>query len=213
MRYLSPQDVTMRLSNTLVVYKGEPVFVVVCDNMRVVCKNLRTGEDSVIDANDEDLDVTSIPLGYINVMSSQGNRFNPRYLMRAPVRSQRQGINAGALMLFVLPAGETRRGMPNDKQHHMAFNEMFYNSYPTIDTCLQQHAGAFDRHWAVAKVAKRTWVLYYRTTAVGSININNQGRKNIIIPQGFLTKTRRMGLETCILNSGGPNAYDIIEAR
>jgi hypothetical protein len=84
-RYEHPDDVSMRLQKTFVRYHGRPVMVHHISGFMLEAIDAIDDTRTEVDANDEELDISSPPIGYVNT----GKLL---YLSRAPYRRQRQGL-------------------------------------------------------------------------------------------------------------------------
>ena len=98
LRYDTHHDAAMRLAGTIVRYEGTPVYVSDFDGStaflgRPMEPDKYNYEFWMIDANDRNLDISSIPLGYININ-------DPVFALRGAHRSQRQGVDVSRLHYY-----------------------------------------------------------------------------------------------------------------
>ena len=99
MRYPNSHDAGMRLNNSIVMFKDIPVFVrqegeSIKFHLQPLDGVSRVPE--LVSANDEDLNIESVPLGYVNLTSPQ----DVVYVSRLPARKQKQGLDIGNINYF-----------------------------------------------------------------------------------------------------------------
>jgi len=94
--YLSLHDAKMRLDDTLIRYKGEPIYVITVDQPRVnyilTVSYLRTLIEAKVSLKDKDIDLSPVPLGNMN---HEGNVY---FTSRAPHRVWKQGLSRDTFM-------------------------------------------------------------------------------------------------------------------
>ncbi len=92
LRYDSAEDVKMRLDGTYLMYKGEIVRVNWYNNLKVYVTGISSTSnippETIIHSSNVDLDISSLPLGYLVY---EGNAY-PTMARRAPLRKYKQGI-------------------------------------------------------------------------------------------------------------------------
>jgi hypothetical protein len=92
LRYDSAEDVKMRLDGTYLMYKGEIVRCNWYNNLKIyvtgIAANSSIPPETIIHSSNIDLDVSSLPLGYLVY---EGNAW-PTIARRAPLRKYKQGI-------------------------------------------------------------------------------------------------------------------------
>ena len=121
-RYPHATDVTLRLDKTVILYKGEPYYVTSGDPELPIIQAWKLPIKSntsafLIDANDKDINVSSISVGYMNINK------DTYYLSRTPVRKQKQGICHHNLVYSRIGSFES-----NDIPSEWVKTEAFYNS-------------------------------------------------------------------------------------
>lgn len=175
-RYESAQDVHMRLDGTYVRYQGDVYLCAHEDQLKVTLYNINTRNPAPfksISANDPDLDVSSVPLGYCNFKD-----YAPLYLAREAARKQKQGVSLHALVGF----DETRRQWlrpPGKSMHitHMDIYKTIKGDYPDIMTVINNqnhpHGGAFHRRLALVPFTSGRWKLKYMTNFVGILRASD----------------------------------------
>lgn len=112
----------------------------------------------------KELDLTPIPLGFINLKKDD----TAVYATRIPIRKYwRQGLGPGNLHLFTFYSYQHKGSFPNSND----LIHTFYNKYPsleqTLNTVDNSKIKAFHRNWALSKQD-----LFYRYKQVGNINKN-----------------------------------------
>lgn len=96
-RYNNSADAHMRLDRSIVKYKDIPVYLEqVSDTIHFTLQPLDgvSKVPATISANSEDLNVASVPLGYVNIDG------DVLHLSRVPARQQKQGITPSVLTYF-----------------------------------------------------------------------------------------------------------------
>jgi hypothetical protein len=109
----------------------------------------------------EDLDLTPIPLGFINI-DKVGTAV---YAARVPIRKYwRQGLGTGNLHYFTFYS-HSMEGFPDVNN----LVQTFFNKYPTLEDAFSKvkkdRLIAFHRNWATSKED-----VFYRYRHVGNIN-------------------------------------------
>jgi hypothetical protein len=98
------KDVIDRLHNTVIRYKSHPYLCTV-DSSGVICLNDLTNGNLChkVSAEDEDLDISSINIGYVNIADPDYRM--AVYLKREPARRFKQGIEFERLTQKTLKVG------------------------------------------------------------------------------------------------------------
>jgi hypothetical protein len=93
-RYLKSEDVSMRLDGSIVKYKGVYKYAVYESEGTNIglydFSKKQLNSKSIIDANDPELDISSVDIGYVNIDSYD----MAAYVTRLPYRKQKQGTSA-----------------------------------------------------------------------------------------------------------------------
>jgi len=153
-RYEVPADVRMRLHQSIVMYRGIPVWVShIPDTLNIQLVSVRDDDKIVadcIDASHPDLDITSVPLGY-----SLSTKKLPNYVYRLPLRQQKQGVcqENTAYTVDNGPAYIQQRGLP---VHGPRLADLIEGNYPSVEAMKKSlSAGArgfaFHRKYAVVR--------------------------------------------------------------
>lgn len=165
-----PDDMNMRLADSLVMHGGRPFYVkeyMYGDNaLYGYYTDKDRNEDKLIKLPNRYLDIRPPRLGYMNT------RRNSYYVSRVPVRRYKQGLNrqniaVGALNIEPgLNRGDTIRCVE--------LARCILNKYPSLDECLEKlqdgrNACAFHRHWAITAGGE----LHYRGNPVGAYQKGN----------------------------------------
>jgi hypothetical protein len=89
LRYNDTADIHMRLSSTIIRYRKSPVFIhgLGDKELHVRAADLLSGQQLDIHSSDEELDISSPPLGYCNPGED-----STIYVVRCPRRMQKQGF-------------------------------------------------------------------------------------------------------------------------
>ncbi len=201
-RYLNGDDVHRRLHNTIVRYKGIPVYCVQCtyDGMSLNLRPLRTTTFvyTNIHSSDEDLDVSSPPLGYLNTETCCV------YVQRMATRKQHQGfcahvanchyegiLGASIASYFAGPA----------------FADLIENKYPSIEEAIEHlnnkvniQSIAFHRKFAFRSTFEGIDV-HHICKKIGQLDSNNF---TVLLNPRFHTpvietQLQKLGLETQVL--------------
>lgn len=145
-RYDNPHDVHMRLNNCILKYLGDPYYVEAA-GMELLLYAHVGGQYKMlkrVDANSEDVDISSVPLGYCNIPGRQ-----PVYLQREAARRQKQGVSLQSIKAFC--EGHRQWYHPASK----VMNDMSLvfrvvkGEYPTLEQVVNepdyQQGGAINR--------------------------------------------------------------------
>lgn len=183
-RYLSVGDAAMRLNHTIIrdvegepllIYEfpgGEPAFTFRANRML-------DGKQGLYNANDRDLDISSIPLGFV---SSQGI---PIFFSRHPYRRQKQGYDYNHSLAYntILETFDDGRELFRHRDgFYRDFRNCVVGSYPSFSRALTKvkdktHNGeAFAR--ALAVIRKDQYIL---------LNLCGENI-GVLRPSGFLLK-------------------------
>lgn len=155
-RYLNAHDANMRLAASIVRYKGLPYVVhevvpEAAGTLRASLTPLQSGivgyEPIFIDPNNEELDISSVPLGYSN--TSNG----PVYTARAPLRNQTQGVVIKRLTCLT-PFSESKVGSVG---YHSLFATIM-GKYPSFSDAIQHGNKAFSRKFALHRYNERVFL-------------------------------------------------------
>ena len=155
-KYLT-RDYNQRLSRTMCRYKGDIVFLE-CDNTEILGKRTYNGDYFLID-DVENIDVSSIPLGYVNTNNGA------LYVMRLPVRSYKQGVCDNNIR-GVTVGGEARAVSVNTQQ----FFDMARGEYPSLSSVLSSKSTttkAISRDVAISTNDLGVRSVYYKNQLVG----------------------------------------------
>lgn len=218
-RYDNSNDVNMRLKGTILRYKGRPVYCSgAIDDVRISIEYI-DGQDTaspfVVHSSDVDLDISSVPLGWVNLKGYS------LFLMRSARNSQKQGVNPGSLVYF---DPHPRGGRSTSRFHFENRHELFSigaavaGKYPSFRIVLGlEQGGAFHADWAVIKpradLSSTVYTLFHKTTAVG---VFSKKTGQFTFRRGRLTKTRLASLKEVLadpVNSKEGLNYGIAEQK
>lgn len=153
-----------RLNGTLVRTNNrlfEVVRTTLNDRAQVMHEGVFVDDGSAAWVSHEDIDLTPVPLGYINTTGGC------HYLGRKPMRRDwRQGLSRNSLFVYgTLGRREIRWDW---------LEQPVYNRYPTFARVLESLKGkrsamAFSREFAISKQIDGQLSLCYRTKPVGAV--------------------------------------------
>lgn len=196
-RYNSVEDLSMRLKNTIVRYRGEPVFIdkVTPDlDVRVV-KLLDRFRTSYVDSSHEDLDISSPPLGFMNNVNEAG------YIFRTPRNTQKQGVVPSNLTVMLINNGRSyREGIGWETiEDLIPIGQSIAGIYPSFEEVVdmvskprpnRNVSQAFSRDWAM--VSRHGFMgVYHKTIPVA---LYYPAERRFTFKAGALTKTRMLSL-------------------
>lgn len=141
-RYDTGQDVSMRLDGTYLRYKGVVVLCNYSNDLHVmltplVASPVLRGAVTVHSSN-EDLDISSIPLGFYATHKQQ----QPIVFRRRPVRRYKQGVCLNNIEGAMYNINERQRSYLRDRDiqgylQHTGFHLMLANQYSTPDKAIK----------------------------------------------------------------------------
>lgn len=173
MIFENSNDISSRLSGTLIRYKGRPFYChyngsgreIILLDPETVSSGGKDGE--TVNVSNESLDFSSPPLGFCDTPRRRG--LGTFYLMRQPWRRWKQGIDPASLIYI---------NVLNNQNESVRFNygnvaktiAGDYKSYDESVSLLERgQDSAFDRRLALASYNK-TPLLCYRNTVAGFYN-------------------------------------------
>jgi hypothetical protein len=208
-RYENANDAHMRLNHTVIRFLDMPVWAseVSTDEHGVVIllSMLDNSQGTWVSANDERLDVSSVPIGWLNSLNG------PMYAERAPVREQKQGWDPQRSHYFVPFQDEDRPmrtgfNIVKGPITGMSVYNMIQGIYPAIDNVTVPEvfplgaAISFDYCLARPGGKKNGYLLLHRQFPVGYYRPKI---RQFIFTNDSLTKTRRRQIEEVISDNGG----------
>lgn len=176
-------DIRARLGSTVIRYKNKPYYCEV-DGEQVVLMDLIT-RNTVHrkTADDPDLDVSSMDLGYVNIE-------NPRnvavYVKRLPRRMYKQGIDLSALSYHALTLPANRFSVGQDNMWCKGFVDSYEGNFPTFSQAIKfltdgkRYSVAITRDVALLR-DKDTVKVYVKDDEVAWLRL---GTKQVIVPKG-----------------------------
>lgn len=102
--YKTVSDVSSRLDRTIGIYKGEPVYITVSENALGVynLEKFPNSKPIMIPWDDPDLDISSVELGYVNLVPNcplNGSKFGQAaWCARTSQRQYRQGVDPNRIL-------------------------------------------------------------------------------------------------------------------
>lgn len=166
MIYDNVQYAADRLSDTVIRYKGKTVYLSHKGMWNYVALDLATRGSCDIDIRDKDVDISPLPLGYVNY------QVNAYYVQRKPERRWKQGLSPTSVVFH-------RKGILGgaDLVISKEFSDCVNNIYPSVgDTVNKLVVGeaasiAFSRDFClVCNERGRDLILEYKGVTVGTCN-------------------------------------------
>lgn len=201
-RYDNNADVHLRLAGTLVRFEDQVWWVVDVYNESFVLlwkADARHPEEIGVSANDRRLDISSLPLGYINYTG------RPQYPLRSPWRHQRQGVHPESIQYFNPNNGQLCHHN-SDKDLITAFGDMYRQDYPSIaDASIAGQA--ISKTWAFGKTRDpKVKKLYHKQYFAGLYFVTD---RLFCFEKGELTDLRHNSLQNILMKQG--MTYDVKE--
>jgi hypothetical protein len=171
-KYLTHSDVSLRLNESLLRWKGKWFYARYEDGERkvsITLYDLVTGKTvETVDPNSPNLDVSSPQLGY----AEPENWRSPVFIQRSPYRRQKQGAGSDNMIYSVNGSGH-RGPVPTSWLFTKAFKSMLEGVYPPymgLVESLNKHftKKSFDEIYA-GRAVSRNFCLF-----------SEAGKKNII---------------------------------
>jgi hypothetical protein len=165
----SPDHAGMRLSGTVIRYKGRPTYIArVRGNWDAEAIDMETGNNiHITSIIDESLvDVSPVPLGFCQIGETA------RYLCRQPARRNKQGLSQESVHCEGMP-------IPNifgSASLLKALSSTIVNNYVTFKKALvavrkqEGRSLAFHRNWAVFNSGESLHILYKFFGSVGKVD-------------------------------------------
>lgn len=168
--YDNLHDAGMRLTGSIIRFRGMPVYVQRCDHHPDGGVGLKVDQccppyDSMyLRMNDPDIDVSSAPLGYIDYPTQYG--MSCVYAVRMPSRKQVQGIAPSRIQLYMNGTrSPARNNLGIDQIGKCILGEvMGYEQYLLVVATRKSQVVSLSRH--VAAGYKK---LYYMAHEIGDI--------------------------------------------
>ena len=171
-RYENQHDVSLRLHNSILKYKDTYYYASLLDRSSRDRGEDFSGDDTTIglhtlkdhklvkkvDANDPDLDIMSLPLGYL-----EGYKWNQAlYLARAPYRRQKQGICAENVVCYST-YDRVSRPVSSDTFAIPGFDNMLKNKYTHYEAILSSIRKTGEENDYIARPFNINFcVMYFR---------------------------------------------------
>lgn len=126
-------DVKARLNNTIIRYKNFPYLAEVNESGVISLRDITTRNlVATVDSDDQDLDISSIPLGYVNVLE-KGLKLAV-YLRREPLRRFKQGVEIETLSQKPLKDGVSI--VPAGVLYSTGLVDAIIGRYPDLDSAI-----------------------------------------------------------------------------
>lgn len=143
--YDEQDNISMRLLNSVVRVGKTPVYVIDAGAQEIRYKSLTSGRENTINLKSPRLDLSPIPLGYVNY------RGEIYYLSRMPVRKYKQGLSSESLNM------NGRNGRAKDVLRSKALAKCVLGQYPSQQEAIQRIKDgeimglAFSRQFAICE--------------------------------------------------------------
>lgn len=136
---IQQQDVQQKLDSCIFRYKGVPYYVRGKGSSLSLYHLYDSGGASAhtIHYNDPDLDISSIPLGYVNVPNpNEKGTFLVSYFTRIPIRRVKQGVTTENTNMSALPGANKMAGK-NNVMFSKAMVDSIMGDFPKLDVALK----------------------------------------------------------------------------
>ena len=146
LKFRSDRDASMRLTGSIVMYKGKPVHVLEATVKK--CLVVLVGKGDELRVNTDDLDLTPVQIGNIQIGAEC------LYVQRMPIRRWKQGLHRENLRVSSGPSSRRIPGMHinmTDKDMLNAIINKFGDAQENMAKVLsgQWASAALNRHWSV----------------------------------------------------------------
>lgn len=176
-RYNNTDDAVMRLDQSILKYKDEYWYCRISSGVAylydlALYSMLDAGhkikETHVVNFNDEELDIRSVTIGYINTDSGA------YYVTRPPFRKQKQGTST--VNCYIAPVGTMAFSQIQPQtlfSRHV--KDALQGKYPSLKGCMKHMMGgaaqvssmAFSKDFAIKKVGHE-FLVYFEQQLVGT---------------------------------------------
>lgn len=174
--YMNSEDTNMRLDSSIVRYKGSPYWAQATGSKsRINLFSLIKSEEGLpvyeIDANDPDLDVSSIEIGYCNHKS-----LGTVYITRAPYRKQKQGLSS-VNTLWASVGSSNLKSLTGTQFFDEGIISAILGEYPSVKTVLKSlsdnygewKAEAISNSFCLSAQPKGTIEVYFEQSKIGKL--------------------------------------------
>lgn len=223
LRYLTSSDSRMRLRSTFIRIEHEgnlhPVFVENVDeeSLYIYINDVLGGLGDrgyiwKIHSSDKRLDISSPPIGWTNGLSG------PYFLARAPVNSQKQGVQPTALLCARLdkngqidrgegtPSGPYFRWKDRSEMDDIA--KSIAGIFPKFSVAYASGvATAISRDWCLSPLTSDKGILFFKTQAVALVDHKNQ---RVSFGSQYATKTQTASLAGLFATQGVPYVIETL---
>ena len=184
---ISYEDIVQQYKGTVVLYKGEPVYisgVSVDPPYKVNFTYIITQKRGAAVFNMEEFKPPALRIGMVNIMSSVV------YCSRQPRRVMQSGISNRTLGVEYLathyPEGQAECRHALQRLNVPALGEAMVNDYPPFEECLEfvknfKGAMAWDKQFAIDSERQ----IHYKTSVVGNLPRNCTRVERIQFDAGY----------------------------
>jgi len=187
------RDLRQRIGSGLIRYRDEVyiVYDLIKDDTQIMLTSIEdfcngNGKTITVSVNDEDLDVTAIELGYVNI-PKQG----AYYLSRGPDRRYRQLTCPDNLEIYspFFNRVETRNLNRQSALYNTGTVDMFKNKYPSIAEAIKSlnsdsvNSVAVSRDVALTVDAIKLIRVFLKDMQIGYIEPNQTRTVRVIVPE------------------------------
>lgn len=181
-------DLIQKIDRTVCRYKGTPYYCKAVGNDKVELSPVHnlTNPYTIIHVNDDDFDVSSLPLGYF-----QKSKTTVCFVERKPIRRWKQGIDSQGIKIFGISQ--------DDMKHHpeqifcQGFTDSIENKFPDCHQGIAILRKSVDKDMeiAISRDVALKWIcdlqvihVYYRMKIVGMIPIDSH---TVFIPSNDIS--------------------------
>lgn len=201
-KYRGP-DIKARLGSTVIRYKGVPYWCEVPDIDLVLIDMVDRSTKARVDADDPDVDISSLTLGYVNTPHPYNCAI---YLARNPLRMYKQGVDLSRLTYTPLVEDKDKFAVDYNRMFCQGFVDSINNVFPTLNEAIKILTTSKVKSVAVSKdigLLKQVDMLkvYLKGLEVGWMKL---GSNKVFVPK---TETSWLTIYTLEMIKG----WEIIE--
>lgn len=198
----------MRLGQSIVRFKGEPHYVKSVDGSMICAMWDMIGGhgDIFVNANDDRIDVSSVPLFFINLSFGSGGF----YIVRYPTRQQKQGMSFGLCSALSLGQGRYT-GLSDATDSLLAYRKSYDNVFPDFNDAIS-HNLALSKTWGFRNLSDPAVKLVYNKLEPVAFYIPSENLFKF--KKGSLSRFRQLSLNELLVKKGNPGvSYDFVELK
>jgi len=180
-------DLTQKLDGTICRYKGAPVYVRVRDRQgQLDLYDCRAGSNAEakfrIKSTDEEFDISSLPLGYMNQKDSK----EVVYVSRIPARRTKQGVEGRSLRISSATGnGGGRAKYVDNIFFTKEFADMVEGIYPSLDSAIKELRGIYSKT-SVVNLKEADIICQKAVSRNIALSINAMGNINVYFKDSWV---------------------------